>query len=484
MNVEKTNISFELVKHSTIYGLGEFFSKSLGFILIPIYTRYFASSEYGELQILLITYQLVSIFIQSGIGSALFKSILHSEHSNDNVIYSTAFYYLISWATLFLLPFLLFSDHIASHIWEDVKDLKIFYTLLLLIWVKNIYVLPYSKLRIENKSITFIALHFSQFLLQMLFTIYLVVYVKLGIWGVILGESLSLILLIPWIFIIMKDSIKWTFSKFELKEMLKFGIPLVPAALAMFILNASDRYFLKTFSTLYEVGIYSLGYKLGIIIGLIVYAFQQSWASSMFHIAKMPNASEIFAKIFIYFYAFLVIIATGMTVFAKELVSFIADASYLSCYKIIPFVSYSYLFLGVYYYSAVGINIKKKTYIQPFIVGLAAILNLVLNYILIPGRGMFGAAWSTLISFIIMGSFALIISNRYYFIYYKISKILLISAVPVFMIFLIPRVSVVNIFTTVIVKLFLYLISILIILCIIDKRGKFNIKFIKDIIRS
>jgi O-antigen/teichoic acid export membrane protein len=138
----------------------------------------------------------------------------------------------------------------------------------------------------------------------------------------------------------------------------------------------------------------------------------------------------------------------------------------------------------VYYYSAVGINIKKKTYIQPFIVGLAAILNLVLNYILIPGRGMFGAAWSTLISFIIMGSFALIISNRYYFISYKISKILLISAVPVFMIFLIPRVSVVNIFTTVIVKLFLYLISILIILCIIDKRGKFNIKFIKDIIRS
>jgi hypothetical protein len=83
-----------------------------------------------------------------------------------------------------------------------------------------------------------------------------------------------------------------------------------------------------------------------------------------------------------------------------------------------------------------------------------------------------------------MGSFALIISNRYYFISYKISKILLISAVPVFMIFLIPRVSVVNIFTTVIVKLFLYLISILIILCIIDKRGKFNIKFIKDIIRS
>ena len=420
------NHTRNLLRHSLIYGTGEILTRITGFILIPIYTRFLLPDSYGILQLLLVTSSLITIVFQFGIGSAIFKSILYNKDIQVNTVYSTAFIFLTLSSLTITIVLIQFSNDVSILLLESFEYSNILKILLASVFLKNISVIPLAKLRIEEKSWFYTILTVTRFLLQVLLNIYFVVSLRAGINGIIYAEFItSAVFSVIYIIIISKNIVRH-FSVEYLKDMLEFGLPLMPASIAMFVLTMANRYFIKHFGTLEDVGLYSLSYRFGIIMSLIVGSFQRAWATSMFSIAKEKNAYEIFSKNFTYFISFLTFIGLIISLFSKEAVMLMSTQKYFESYQVVPFLAFSYLCYGIYFYGSCGLNIKKKTIYQPVIVIVSSLICLLLNFILIPRYGNIGAGISNSVSFLIMALMLLVISNHFYPIQYDYKKVLII----------------------------------------------------------
>jgi O-antigen/teichoic acid export membrane protein len=212
--------------------------------------------------------------------------------------------------------------------------------------------------------------------------------------------------------------------------MLKYGLPLVPAGLASMLLSVSDRYILQGLVSPSDLGIYSLGYRLGMIVQvLIIGPFTIAWGPFLWAVSSQNEAKAIYASVLKYFLAISLFVSLTVSLFAKEIVNLIAVPEYLNAFKIVPYVTISYVFYGLYYVFSPGINLQSKTKYLPFIVGASALINIVLNYQLIPVYGIMGAAASTSIAYLLLPIGTYFASRRYYPISYnwvQVSKIGLI----------------------------------------------------------
>lgn len=422
-----TQYAKHLLRHGLIYGTGEALYKAVGFILIPLYTRHLSTDEYGVLQILLITTTFVSIFTQMGFGSSIIKAVMHKEDLDARVAFSTAFCSILAISLVLVAALFHFAGALSVTLTENgayAYALKLLFGSVIL---KNLSVLPLAKLRMDDRSTLYSGISFLRFLLQLGLTIYLVAFEKQGIIGIILAD-LIVAGLFSLVFInLVLSELILVFSFRALRDMLAYGLPLVPAAVAMFVLNASDRYFLKHYSTLEEVGLYSLGYRIGFVMAVIVTAFQQVWGTTMFKVAKEKEATTVFKVLFTYFILVLTQSALGLSIFAADIIRLLASPEFYSSYEVVPLIALSYIFYGIYYFTAIGVNIKQKTAYQAFVVILAGLLNVILNYLLIPGFGMTGAALATATSFLFMAIAAAAVSQRLYPIRFEYSRITILA---------------------------------------------------------
>ncbi|MBN2200619.1 polysaccharide biosynthesis C-terminal domain-containing protein [bacterium] len=423
------NYTKKIVQHSLIFGSGEILSRLVGFILIPLYTHYLPQDRYGALQIFLITSNLIGILLQMGIGSAIFKSVIYDKNRDNRIKYSTALNFLLLSGLAAITVFQLLSSRLSILLFQSAEYQTEIRIILATVFFRNISVIPLSKLRIEGKTPTYSLLSFFRFMVQLGLNILFVAKLGYGIRGILTAELIAYAAFIPLYFGILRKQYEFRMHLAELKEVLHFGVPLIPAAVSMFLLNMSSQYFLQHYSGLENVAIYALAYRFAMIISLMVAAFQFTWASQMFEIAREENARDIFSKNFTRFYGAITLVCILLNLLVRPLIRTMATPEYLEAARIVPILNLSYLFFGVFYYSSIGINLKKKTVYQSLYAVIGAIVNLGLNLWMVPRHGVMGAAAANAISFFVMAALTLIKSERLYPIGYQKKRILLISAV-------------------------------------------------------
>ena len=411
-----------LLKHTLIYGTSDVLNRAFAFLLLPIYTRYLSVEHFGILQILIIITNLLEILLPLGLGSAIFKSVLHKKNPDNPLIYSTALFFISIFTTLVFLILILSSEMLSQIIFQSKNYSHFLNIVFLKAFFLSFTIIPLARFRIENKSKIFGLFVCIRFFMQLVMNIFFVVILKKGVWGILISECIvtGIFMFVCIVSIIPKLKIRISFT--ELKDMLEFGLPLVPAGVAMFVLTMSDRFFLKHYLNLEIVAIYSVGYRLASVIGLVVRAFQRAWPSVMFTIAKDKDAKKIFALNFNYFLFIFFNIVLILNLFSSYLLRLAAPAEYADAVNIIPLLSFAFLCYGVYYYTSAGMNIKKKTIYQPFIIGGAALLSITFNIFLIPRIGITGASISYFVAFLFIAFMAMVVSNLFYRIPYDYKK--------------------------------------------------------------
>jgi len=415
-----------ILKHSIIYGVAGVTSQIIGFLLVPVYTRYLTPKDYGVLAIINVSVAIAAIVLNMGMSSSLFKSYFnHEDEESRKAVVSTAFLFHAS-VTLVLTTVLIVFAKSSSALLFGTEKYSLFLVIAFLSNFFNIALaIPLAVFRAREESRKYAAVTLFNFAVGIGFNILFVVVLLKGVIGVLqaglIANFLTYLALIPNIV----RRVKIRFSIAELKEMLGFGLPLVPANLAAWILTLSDRYFLKYYSSLREVGLYSLGYKFGTGINiLIVIPFSLAWVPFMLSVAKEKNAKEVYSYVLTYFFLVGTSLALGLSVLAKDIIAIIATPRFYSAHRVIPMVALSYVLYGCYYIFSTGIYLEKKTKYVPIIVGFAATLNLVLNFLLIPPYGMMGAAVATLVSYFVLMVEMFFVSQRYYEIRYDFVRIL------------------------------------------------------------
>ena len=421
----------KIIKHSAIYGIFNVSSQAINLILIPIYTRYLVPGEYGALEIFVVTNHFLAVFLSLGLNSALIKHYsYYPQQKYKRLVANTALLFAIGFSSICVLGLCFASNFFAVTLLGNARYTFFFQILFLTLFFNNISIIPLAIFRVREESVIYSVLLLLSSLIRLSLNIYFVVLLKKGVSGILLGGLISTaVLAISCILLLSKD-IKWEFSLERLKGLLHFGLPLVPAGLAGFILTMSDRYFLKIFCDLHEVGLYSLGYRVSSAIGLAIGAFQLAWGPILFSLEKEKNAQEIYARVLTYFILLCGFMTLAVSLFGREIIMLISTPAYYRASQVIPLIASAYLLNGIYFVVAVGINLKNKTIYFTYAMATAAVLNLVLNYMLIPKYGMMGAAIATLISYFIAALGIFCSSVRFYPIEYewkRIGKIILVG---------------------------------------------------------
>ncbi|KPK69200.1 hypothetical protein AMJ82_06210 [candidate division TA06 bacterium SM23_40] len=208
--------------------------------------------------------------------------------------------------------------------------------------------------------------------------------------------------------------------------MLRFGLPFVPSGLALWILTLADRYYLERLADFTEVGLYSLGYQVGMVIVLVLMAFQLAWPQYAFSVSRRPDAPVLYASVLRLYAFILVTVAFIIALFSRQIIGLISPPEFLPAAAVVPLVLASYICYGSYLVFSVGIMLAERTSFNMLVAGGAALLNLGLNLLVIPRYGMMGAAWTTLISYGALAVGMYVVSQRCYRIPYAPGRALAI----------------------------------------------------------
>jgi len=318
--------------------------------------------------------------------------------------------------------------------------------------------IPLAFIRAQQKSLLFTTISVSRLLLNVGLNILFIVGFGWGIRGIILSglitHGLTSVFLSAYAF----RETGFLFSLAKLKSMVKYGIPYVPGGLGMFIIHFVDRFLLQRFTSLSEVGIYSLGYKFGMILNPLVNdAFFSIWKPKMFELAGRKDAKDIYSVMFTYFLLVEIFLALGIAILIKDVLVIISAPAYHSAYKVVPLILLSYVLWGSYFQVQIGILLKKKTRYIAYVVAVSAAANLALNFLLIPRIGIWGAALSTLASFGITTILTYIISNRIYLVKYQFGRIFKLFGLAVVLYLVSLGVNTNSLFSSLLVKSILVL---------------------------
>jgi O-antigen/teichoic acid export membrane protein len=433
----------KILKHSSIYGIGNFATKGITIILIPLYTTYLTPSDYGILQICNIFHTILTIVLMFGMSSSLFRVYYNiNDHNERNIVFSSTIITYIVLAGSIILLLLTFSEPLSKVVIGNEGNGYLFRIVVLAAFMEGFYNLLLAYFRAEEKPILYSISIFVRVLFYLSLNILFVATLKRNYLGVREVNLISIVLISMLVIPFTLKNLKFKIKFCYIKEVLEIGIPLGLGGIAIWILGLTDRYMLKFLLpeqiALTQVGLYSLGAKLAMIIRFILVGpFMISWGVLMFSYQNDIRAKEIYASVLKYFVFLGGILFFILSLFSKEVIMILVSNNlYHLAYKIVPFLSLSIILHGVYQVFSVGVTLTKKTKYVIYSNYSAAISNIGLNFVLIPKYGMFGAAFASVIAYTINVIIIYCFAQKVYHINYKIVKVIVYLIVLCTIIFL------------------------------------------------
>jgi len=404
--------------HSAVYGLGMSFTAISGIVLVPVYTRFLSPSDYGVYSLISIISSLLLFLYDFGMINAIFR--WYYQYSPEEIIsrrrvINTAFAFLATIATAFTMLLCVASPLLSRAVFSDSGPTDLLRLMLFGVLFQSLTWVPLSVLRIKERVGAFLMVTLTMMAI-MIFANYVLLSLGHGLYAVYEASIATYLFTAAALFYITRDEYSADLSLRELKGMLKFGLPYLPVLFFSWIIDFSDRYLLGKFSTLQDVGLYSVGYRVGQVMYMAEKAFLVAWVPLMLSIYQQHKAESprIFGGVFTYFVSFIIFLGLCISVFSPEIIRIFTSRAYSNAAFVVPWISLAYLFSGIYIFMLSGFIISKNVVVQPVILSVSAAVNIALNIVLIPRIGMMGAAYSTVISYLIVAAATLFFAQKLY----------------------------------------------------------------------
>jgi O-antigen/teichoic acid export membrane protein len=411
----------QLASESLIYGISGTIASSIGIFLIPIYTRIFSPSDYGIIALITTLTGLFSIFIVLGLDNSSARWFYDFDKVQDQkYTISSWFWCQLSVSCIIAMGLFLLAPQISIFLLKS-KD----HAILIRIAALTSPFGTFSKvlgnwLRYQRRAWT--TSIFST--VNSLGTIGIIVlFVVVYRWGLIGIYSARLIAAAITALVAVAILRTWItpvcFSWKRLREMLGFGLPLVPAAIAAWITISSDRFILQMFHNTAEVGLYSIAAMIASGVALVTGAFQMAWGPFAFSIYREKDSINVYSKVFSLYFVLFCLFGTIVSLFAPLLLRILTTPEYFSAASCVSFLVFSYIAIGTTYIVSIGSGIVKKSKPIAMSIFIGAVVNIAFNFLLIPYLGKDGAAVSSLGANLCAAIYLYIASQRNYPIPYK-----------------------------------------------------------------
>ncbi len=403
-----------LVKSFSVYLFSALLEKTIGFLIIPLLTLKLLPASIGKLSLVTSTYSFLLPFILLSTSGAIFVEYYKAE---DKSKFSQYF------SCALLINFIAFAFFsLAAFLgldWLAVKFNCPKYWILaipMFCFFEAVKVALLSMLQIMKKAFSYTIISLSYTVINFSFSLLFVYNYAMDYEGRLTGMFISglLIALVSFIIFLRQKLIVFKFSRVYFKDIISYGIPILPHAVGILILDISDRFFINSFAGETELGIYSLSYLFGSVVYVLANAFSTAWVPYLYNNLKI-NSREADLKIVKVSYLYALALLIFCIVF---LILLPVVYHYFVNFKYYPGIKYTYLIVSGYFFMSIYlifagiIFYEKKNYIFGYVAFFNIICNLILNYFLIKYYHAFGAALATCISMFFLMLIIMYFSNK------------------------------------------------------------------------
>ena len=275
-----------IVKNTSLYTFGNILPLIAGFLLLPIYTKYLPPDDYGIVSSMLVLSSILIIVFSLAIDRSVFRLYFDHKTEQDKRNYLGTITISLLFISIIILLLLFVFKGVISQIYTSIEFYPFFVFAIVSAFFSIFSIIPKIYFQINEKAEKFIALSLLEFFLITVFVLWFVVVKQEGAVGMLKGGMIASIIISPLFLYISYKTVNFSFQIQVLKESLSFSLPLLPALLSAWILNLSDRIFIENYFTLYDVGIYSLGYKLAGVILAFSGAFNTAYSPVFYKLAN------------------------------------------------------------------------------------------------------------------------------------------------------------------------------------------------------
>lgn len=393
----------KLFSNSIVFSVGNLGSKMITFLMVPLYTRFLTTSQYGNSDVISTIVSLLTPILTLSIIEAVFRFALDDESDNGQVLTNGFFISLASFIVfLFVLPF--------------IRNINYGIYIVLLTYASALESTLQQFARGIGKSTLYAATGIVMTVATVLSNLLLIVVMGWQLQGylasIVVAQFAGMIFLVwrlkAWQYISIKN------INLDLaKKMLVYSIPLIPNMVSWWLSNSANKIFISALLGATANGIYAVANKIPSLISVFYSIFTQAWQISAVEEFDSEDVGGFFSTVLAATFSVLFIGVAGLTLFSKMLVLLLSTSAYFEAWRVVPWLALAVLFssissfLGTIYTS----SMKTAALFTTTIVG--AIVNVVSNLSLIPLLGITGAGIGACISFLIVALLRIRDSKRF-----------------------------------------------------------------------
>jgi O-antigen/teichoic acid export membrane protein len=441
-----TNAIKRLAGQTAIYGVSSIMGRLLNYLLVPVYTNYFLTHEFGVITEIYSYVAILIVILTHGMETAFFR-FSEQNPSQRNTIFGTSLLSVLALAVIFVFFTSTFSQQIADTMrYPNNPEYVLWFGII--IGMDALMSIPFARLRAENRPLHFAFIKLTGIGINIALVLFFVVACpwlldnanptisgwiasfynpSIGVGYVfianLVASSIAGILLLP---VIFRGRIGFSFPIW--KTMLIYALPLLVAGLAGIINEALDKILLKYLLpediAMSQLGIYGACYRVSVLMILFIQAFRFAAEPFFFAEYKNENAKFLYARVMKVFVVTCLFIFLGIMLY-MDIIQYFIGKDFREGLEVVPILLLAHIFLGIYFNLSIWYKLTGQTRFGAYIAVIGAGITIVVNVLLIPVIGYFASAWAHLFCYIVMTMISWYWGRKRYHVAYDIPRIML-----------------------------------------------------------
>ena len=397
----------KLLKDTIIFAIGSIGSKMILFFLVPLYTNYLTTEQYGIADLIFTVSELIIPFMSIAIYNGVLRYGLSKNIKKEDVLLSSII--IITITSIIGSPLILLFGGFSS-----ISKWKYYIAIYVVVSCYNLIFLNYLKVNNQNKHFAIASL--IQTCVLCLFNIIFLVLLKVGIEGYLLSNIIALI--ISTIFVAHKGKIydslkKGRYSKELSKKIIIYSAPVVINDISWWIIHSSDKIMIEIMLNANILGLYTVATKMPALLNVFTTIFSKSWGISSINEIEKDNDINFYSLVFEYYSLFVFFISLLIISISKYFMIIYVSKDFYDSWKFVPILIASATFSAISTYFGAIYGALKKNMNAMITTLCAATINIICNYIFIICFGIWGAIIGTISAYLVISTIRMFDIKRF-----------------------------------------------------------------------
>jgi O-antigen/teichoic acid export membrane protein len=377
-----------LLTTGAAYQFGDIVAKGIALVTIPLYTRHISPAGYGAANSLLTAVILASIFLRVGVGEAFIRFYFDDDDLSRRARIARTATATVAWTTSAASLLALIFSGALSRLILGYYDPLLIDCAIVGLWAFTNLEMAYAQLRVDERARAYVFASGANVGLTVIFTVTLVVVAGEGARGLLLGNFGASALVVLGLWWVLRRRISLRVRGSDLRAMLRFGLPTVPADASVYALQVADRFYLFRDYSQKAAGNYSVALQFATVVFVVVRGFQYAWPPLAYSIESDAEASKLYSLVTTYFVLATGVVVAAVALLGRWIVRLLAAQPYFGAHAALPWLALAWTLYGLYQVMIVITGRARVTSRNLPAAAAGLLVNVVLLLVLVPSGGL------------------------------------------------------------------------------------------------